>query len=70
MFEILSPSTSAENFGPKKIEYRATALLQAYLIEPMDQTIRIDTSSISLSMKDIYAHGDLCTERAGLDHTP
>jgi len=37
LIEILSPSTTSEDFGPKQFEYLALPSLQAYLIVAQDQ---------------------------------
>ena len=37
IIEILSPSTTSEDFGPKQIEYLALTSLQAYLIVAQDK---------------------------------
>ena len=38
IIEILSPSTTSEDFGPKQIEYLALTSLEAYLIVAQDKT--------------------------------
>ena len=38
IIEVLSPSTTSDDFGPKQIEYLALPSLQTYLIVAQDQT--------------------------------
>ena len=45
MVEVLSPSTRANDLGPKRSQYLAAGVRELWLIDPADATVRIVTAT-------------------------